>query len=162
MFLDLRSGSAGHPCKLPASPPWYNLQRDHPWRLGKWPMSCTFQRTWCFVWIVWVGWWRPLSNSPPVWWECCYIPITHQIWWRLTILIICQWGWRWRGGDRHSWWYGYWDTGSLGRGVVFLASFFLTKKNSIAWGELEGEIIPVLRYSSMNFLQAWCSMGFSG
>ena len=30
VFPNLRSGSAGRPCKLPTSPPQYNLQRNHP------------------------------------------------------------------------------------------------------------------------------------
>ena len=35
VFPDLRSGLVDCPYKLPTSPLWYNLWRDHPWKPGK-------------------------------------------------------------------------------------------------------------------------------
>ena len=97
--------------------------------LGKLLVSCTFQRTWCSVWIALVGWWGRPSLGLLVWWGHYCIPIICRIWWRSTILVVCWWGQRWGEGGRHSWWYGYWGTDSLGRHVISrLPSFWQRRR----------------------------------
>ena len=52
----LRNGSADCPYRLLTNPPWYNLQRNHPWMPRRWPVNYIFQKTWRLVQIALVGW----------------------------------------------------------------------------------------------------------
>ena len=50
------------------------------------------------------------------------------------ILIICQQGQRWGEGGRHSWWYGYWDTNSLGRVITSQLPSFWQRRRVLLGG----------------------------
>ena len=124
-----------------------------------WLVSCTFRRTWCLVWIALVGWWRRPSISLQVWWGHCCISIIRQIWWKSTILVICQWGWRWGKEGRCSWWCGYWDTDSLDGVVIFQLLSFSWRRRELLKGISRGRFSlswDVLRWTPCR-LDVWWS-----
>ena len=72
------------------------------------------------------------------------------------ILIVCWWGWRWGEEGRCSWWYGYWGTDSLGRGVtLWLLSFW---QRRMTWlGEISRGRFSL--FWAVLFWQILCKLG---
>ena len=49
------------------------------------------------------GWWKQPSTHLLPRCECCCTPIKYPSWRSISLLSVCQWGWRWGGVGMHFW-----------------------------------------------------------